>query len=211
MIDFIRAVGVLGVMAVVFAESGLLIGFFLPGDSLLFTTGLLAQQGVLGGISVHWLALLLFAAAVLGDNVGYTFGRRVGRRLFKRPDSLLFSHENLTRAEAFYQRYGAKTIMLARFIPVVRTFAPILAGVGKMPYGVFVLFNVAGALLWAVGLTYAGYYAGGWFQSRGIGIDRYLLPIVLLIVALSIAPPLWHLLKDPSRRRQLIRALLKRR
>ncbi|RWZ79695.1 MAG: DedA family protein [Candidatus Chaera renei] len=198
-------------MAVVFAESGLLIGFFLPGDSLLFTTGLLAQQGVLGGISVHWLALLLFAAAVLGDNVGYTFGRRVGRRLFKRPDSLLFSHENLTRAEAFYQRYGAKTIMLARFIPVVRTFAPILAGVGKMPYGVFVLFNVAGALLWAVGLTYAGYYAGGWFQSRGIGIDRYLLPIVLLIVALSIAPPLWHLLKDPSRRRQLIRALLKRR
>lgn len=211
MIDFIRAVGVLGVMVVVFAESGLLIGFFLPGDSLLFTTGLLAQQGVLGGISVHWLALLLFAAAVLGDNVGYTFGRRVGRRLFKRPDSLLFSHENLTRAEAFYQRYGAKTIMLARFIPVVRTFAPILAGVGKMPYGVFVLFNVAGALLWAVGLTYAGYYAGGWFQSRGIGIDRYLLPIVLLIVALSIAPPLWHLLKDPSRRRQLIRALLKRR
>ncbi len=195
LVDFIRAVGILGVVAIVFAESGLLIGFFLPGDSLLFTAGLLAQQGVLG-ISVYWLALLLFAAAVLGDNVGYAFGHRVGRKLFKRPDSLLFSHHNLMRAEEFYRRYGAKTIVLARFIPVVRTFAPIVAGISTMPYRTFLTFNLVGALLWAVGLTYAGYYAGSWFESRGISIDRYLLPIVLLIIATSVAPPVWHLIKN---------------
>lgn len=206
--EFIRLVGVLGVALVVFAESGLLIGFFLPGDSLLFTAGFLAQSDVLH-VNVHVLAGVLFIAAAFGDSVGYAFGRRVGRRLFHRKESLLFHKDNLQRAEEFYEKHGAKTIVLARFIPIVRTFAPIVAGISKMDYTTFLIFNLSGAFIWAVGLTYLGYFTGSWFESKGIDIDHYLLPIIAVIVLLSVLPPIIHILRD-RKQRALLRSALKR-
>ncbi len=174
-----------GLLLIIFAESGLLIGFFLPGDSLLFTAGLLASQGKFG---LHYpvLAVGCFVAAVLGDQVGYLFGRRAGPALFRRPDSRIFKQEYVHRTKAFFEHHGPKTIVLARFVPIVRTFAPILAGVGDMPYRVFVRYNVVGGLLWGAGVTSAGYILGETVPS----IDRYLLPIIGLIVLASILPPL---------------------
>lgn len=208
-VEFLRTagalVGLLVVAAILFAESGLLIGFFLPGDSLLFTVGFLAHQGVFGDVSVHLIVLLFFVAAAAGDSTGYAFGNRVGRKLFNREKSLLFQPENLHKAEAFYEKYGSKTIVLARFIPIIRTFAPIIAGVGKMHYRTFLAFNLVGAALWAAGITYVGYYAGAWFESMGINIDHYLLPIVAIIVLLSITPPALHILKDPKNRKAIFK------
>lgn len=204
----ITAVGVVGVIGIIFAESGLLIGFFLPGDSLLFTAGFLTQQGLLY-INIHLFALLLFLAAAAGDSVGYAFGHRVGRRIFKREESLLFHPENLIKAEQFYEKHGPLTIVLARFMPVIRTFAPIIAGVGRMKYSTFLTYNLVGAALWAAGLTYTGYYVGAWFESMGIEIDHYLLPIIGVILLLSIAPPLYHILKDKKQRNSLIHAVKK--
>ena len=151
------------VALIVFAESGLLIGFFLPGDSLLFITGFLASKP--SGLPhlnapLPVVVLALWAAAVVGDQVGYLFGRRVGPALFQRPDSRLFRQEHVTKAHSFFERYGAKTIVLARFVPIVRTFAPIVAGVSQMRYRTFVGFNVIGGLLWAGGVTIAGYFLG---------------------------------------------------
>jgi membrane-associated protein len=152
LIDFIKFVGIFGILAVVFAESGLLIGFFLPGDSLLFTTGFLIHTGFLP-VNIHIAVLLIFIAAVLGDTVGYIFGRKTGKHLFKRKDARLFKQENVRRAQAFYDKHGSKTIIIARFIPIVRTFAPIVAGVGKMEYRKFITFNIIGGFLWAAGVT----------------------------------------------------------
>ncbi|HYG83563.1 MAG TPA: VTT domain-containing protein [Verrucomicrobiae bacterium] len=205
LVQFITVFGVLGVAAIVFAESGLLIGFFLPGDSLLFTAGFLAHEGVLN-INIHALVAILFVAAALGDSVGYTFGKRVGPKIFRRPDSLLFKKENVEKAAEFYEKHGPKTIVIARFIPVVRTFAPIVAGISKMNYKQFLLFNLVGALLWAVGLTYLGYYAGAWFESQGLEVDHYLLPIIALIILISVLPPIIHILKDASRRKAIVQA-----
>src|SRR3954447_27073387 len=174
--DLIIAVGYLGVLAIVFAESGLLIGFFLPGDSLLFTAGFLASS--LGIFNIWALAIGCFLAAVLGDSVGYAFGHRIGRPLFNKEDSLFFHRDHLLRAQAFYEKHGGKTIILARFLPVVRTFAPIVAGVGAMPYPRFLAFNVIGGALWALGLTTAGYFFGSLIPDP----DRYLLPIIVLII-----------------------------
>ncbi|HET8690076.1 MAG TPA: VTT domain-containing protein [Candidatus Saccharimonadales bacterium] len=195
---FIGLIGVAGVAAIIFAESGLLIGFFFPGDSLLFTAGFLVHSGSFH-FNIHGLALIVFAAAALGDNVGYAFGNKVGHRLFRRPDSLIFHKDNLKRAEAFYEEYGAKTILLARFVPVVRTFAPIVAGIGKMRYRTFLSFNLIGAFVWAIGLTYLGFFAGHWIDKLGINIEL----VLILIVFLSILPPIIHVLKDPAGRRQL--------
>ncbi len=199
LIDFIKYVGVIGVALVIFAESGLLIGFFLPGDSLLFTAGFLTFTGYLP-INIHLLVAILFIAAALGDSVGYTFGRRVGHRVFNRQNSLLFKQENVQKAQAFYEKHGGKTIIIARFIPIVRTFAPVVAGVAKMHYKTFLSFNLIGAFLWAAGVTYLGYFAGSWFESVGIEIDTVILPIVLVIILLSILPPLFHIFKDKKQR-----------
>lgn len=185
----IRTVGLVGVWAIVFAESGLLVGFFLPGDSLLFTAGFLASQGFM---DIAWLCAGCFLAAVAGDSVGYAFGSRVGRRLFQREDSLLFHKDHLRRAEAFYQKHGRKTIILARFIPVVRTFAPIVAGMGRMEYRTFLTFNVVGGAIWGIGLPLAGYQLGSMIPD----VDRYLLPLVALIILASVAPPAWHVFKE---------------
>jgi membrane-associated protein len=181
--------GTIGLFAIVFAESGLLFGFFLPGDSLLFTAGLLSSQDKLPVLPV--LLVGCFIAAVAGDQVGYAFGRRVGPSLFRRPDSRIFKHEYVERAQAFFDEHGARTIILARFVPIVRTFAPILAGVGRMHYRTFVTFNVVGGCLWAIGVTSAGYVLGETVPS----VDRYLLPIIGLIVFVSLLPVLNELRK----------------
>ena len=175
------AFGTIGLFVIVFAESGLLVGFFLPGDSLLFTAGLFAAQGTL---SLPLILAGCFVAAVAGDQVGYAFGKKVGPALFRRPDSRFFKQEYVDKAQHFFQRHGAKTIILARFVPIVRTFAPIVAGVGTMPYRTFVTFNVIGGLLWAVGVILLGYTLGALIPD----IDAFLLPIIALIVALSFIP-----------------------
>jgi membrane-associated protein len=190
---------VLVVAAIIFAESGLLIGFFLPGDSVLFTSGFLIYAGTLR-FDIHLFVLLMFFAAVLGDGVGYLFGKRVGRKLFSRPNSRLFRQENIQKAEAFYEKHGGITVVLARFIPVVRTFVPVIAGVAKMSYRTFLTYNVIGALLWAVGITYAGFYIGRALHAIGIEVDTILLPIVTLIVLASVLPPAYHILKDKKQR-----------
>ncbi|OHA10194.1 MAG: hypothetical protein A3A44_01190 [Candidatus Sungbacteria bacterium RIFCSPLOWO2_01_FULL_60_25] len=192
----ILAAGYLGLFAVVFAESGLLIGFFLPGDSLLFTAGFLASQGY---FDIGILVFGCFAAAVLGDSVGYAFGRRVGPAIFRREESLLFNPRNLVHARTFYEQHGGKAIILARFLPVIRTFAPILAGVGQMRYRSFLAYNVVGALLWAAGMPLAGFALGNIIPNA----DRYLIPVVALIVVLSAAPSFIHILRDPGRRRAI--------
>jgi membrane-associated protein len=190
---------VLVLMAIIFAESGLLIGFFLPGDSILFTAGFLVQTGILK-FDIHLLVVLVFLAAVLGDGVGYLFGRKLGRKLFQRPNSILFRQENIQKAEEFYEKHGSITIVIARFIPIVRTFAPIVAGVGQMKYLTFLTFNVIGALLWAVGITYAGFYVGAALEKIGIEVDTILLPIIAVIILISVLPPAIHILKDGKRR-----------
>ena len=187
----IDAVGFIGIIAVVFAESGLLFGFFLPGDSLLFTAGLLVAQHKLD-VPFPLLASGCFIAAVAGDQVGYAFGRRVGPALFRRPDSRFFKQEYVERSQAFFQEHGVKTIVLARFIPVVRTFAPIVAGVGRMEYRTFVIYNVVGGLLWGVGVTTLGYTLGRAFPE----LERYLLPIIVVIVGLSVLPVALEWLKN---------------
>ncbi len=197
LVALIKTIGYIGVFAIVYAESGLFIGFFLPGDSLLFTAGFLASQNIL---SLPVLVVGCFVAAVLGDSTGYAFGRRVGRRLFQKEDSLFFHKKNVLRAQSFYEKYGAKTIVLARFVPIVRTFAPIVAGIGEMRYRTFVIFNVFGGLLWAVGVTLAGYFLGNLIPD----VDKYLLPIIFLIVVVSVLPGVVHILRDPEMRSDLL-------
>ncbi|MCX6804455.1 MAG: VTT domain-containing protein [Patescibacteria group bacterium] len=198
--SLLRTVGYAGIFAIVFAESGLLVGFFLPGDSLLFTAGFLASQGF---FDIFILCIITFVAAVVGDNVGYLFGRRAGPKVFKKEDSLVFSKSNIDKSTAFYEKHGGKTIVLARFIPVVRTFAPVIAGVGKMDYKKFLLFNVLGGLIWAVGVTALGYFLGNIIPD----VDKYLLPIAALIILVSIAPALWHLLKDQEKRAEYLKRI----
>ncbi len=200
--EVIITIGYLGVFAIVFAESGLFFGFFLPGDSLLFTAGFLASQDV---FNLLVLALGCFLAAVAGDSVGYAFGHRVGRPLFNREDSLFFHRKHLLRAQAFYEKHGGKAIVLARFLPVVRTFAPIVAGVAAMSYPRFLFFNVTGGALWAIGLTTAGYFLGSQIPDP----DCYLLPIVGLIIVISVLPTALHVLRDHEQRASIAFAVRK--
>lgn len=179
--QLIETFGTLGLFAIVFAESGLLVGFFLPGDSLLFTAGLLASQGHL---SLPVILVGCFVAAVAGDQVGYAFGARVGPALFRRPDSRIFHQKHVTRAQDFFETHGPKAIVLARFVPIARTFTPILAGVGEMSYSTFVKFNLLGGFAWAVGVTLLGFILGETVPS----IDRYLLPAIAVIILLSLMP-----------------------
>ncbi|MDB5165784.1 MAG: conserved rane protein of unknown function [Candidatus Saccharibacteria bacterium] len=202
LMDFIKWGGVLAVALVVFAESGLLIGFFLPGDSLLFTAGFLTYKGFLP-IDINLLVAILFIAAVAGDSVGYVFGRRLGPSLFKKPDARLFKQGYVLKAQAFYEKHGGKTIILARFMPIIRTFAPIVAGTAQMSYIRFLMFNIIGALIWAAGVTYLGYWLGSVFERMGIEIDQILLPLIAVVVLLSILPPVIHLLRDKKQRQAL--------
>lgn len=202
LLEFIKMASILGVALVVFAESGLLVGFFLPGDSLLFATGFLIHAGFLN-INIHLAVLIIFAAAVLGDTVGYTFGRKLGPTLFRKKDARLFKQKYIQQAQDFYEKHGGKTIIIARFVPIVRTFAPIVAGAGKMEYKRFLMFNLIGGFLWAAGVTYAGYLLGGVFESAGIEIDHVLLPLIAIIILISVLPPAIHILKEKKNREAL--------
>lgn len=188
-----NVVGVGMVSGIIFAESGLLFGFFLPGDSLLLTAGILASQGL---INIFFLLILTFVSAVAGDNVGYSTGKRFGKRLFNKKESKFFKPEHLVSAHEFYQKHGGKTIILARFIPFIRTFAPIVAGMGNMRYKTFFVYNLIGGFLWAVGVTCLGYFMGRLIPD----IDRYLLLVIGVIIFVSVAPTVWHVLKEPSGR-----------
>ncbi len=197
----IQSGGLLIIGLIVFAESGLLVGFFLPGDTLLLSAGIFAAQGKLALVP---LIVTIVVAAIVGDNVGYSIGRRTGPRIFRKKDGLFFRHEHIARAEKFYEDHGGKTIILARFVPVVRTFAPIVAGVGKMPRERFMFFNVIGGLLWGVGVTLLGY----WFGSKIPDIDKYIQPTILAVTILTFGPALWHLFKEKETR-QLFAAKIK--
>ena len=175
------AIGYAGLAAIVFAESGLFFGFFLPGDSVLFSAGLLASHGTFNIIT---LVVLISAAAVLGDSAGYWFGSLVGQKLFSRNDSLLFHKRHLEETHRFYEKYGASAVILARFVPIVRTFAPILAGVGRMRYSLFLRYNVIGGCLWGAGVTLLGYFLGQTFPA----VDQYLTLVIALIILVSFLP-----------------------
>lgn len=203
LIPLIKAIGYLGIFGIVFAESGLFIGFFLPGDSLIFTAGFLASQGFL---NIWNLVILIFIGAVIGDSFGYAFGKKVGPMIFKKEDSFLFHKDNLNKAKVFYEKYGGKAIILARFMPGIRTFAPILAGVGKMRYADFLAFNIIGGALWGIGLPLLGYYLGNVVPN----IDKYIVLIVLLIIFISVSPMIWHVLKDKSTRERILNIIYKK-
>lgn len=185
----IKAVGLLGIFGVIFAETGLFFGFFFPGDSLLFTAGFLASQNLLDINILVWGA---FVCAVLGDSVGYWFGKKVGPKIFTKDDSFFFHKKHIERAQKFYDKYGNKTIFLARFVPIVRTFAPIVAGVGNMKYKNFVIYNIVGGFVWSFGIVYIGYFLGQAIPS----VDKYILPIIFLIIIVSVIPIIFEIIKS---------------
>lgn len=183
-----------GLILIVFAETGLAVGFFMPGDSLLVVAGLFAAAGKL---NLAILLSTLFVAAVVGDAVGYLTGARLGPRLFKRKKSLLFRPSHLQKAHAFYEKYGGKTIIIARFVPIVRTFAPIVAGAAEMPYRRFAIFNVVGGFLWVTSMTLAGYFLGSLLKSRfGVNLEDNIELVVIVVVLLSLMPAVIEYLKS---------------
>jgi membrane-associated protein len=196
----IQTIGYFGVFTLVFLESGMLIGFFFPGDSLLFTAGFLASQGL---FDITLLIAGCFIFAVLGDTIGYIIGLKYGRKLFQRENSFFFRTDHLKKAEAFYEKHGGKTIILARFMPVIRAFAPVVAGIGSMKYSTFLFYNIFGGFLWAFGLTLAGYFLGSLIPD----VDKYLLPIIGLIVLASISPAIYHTIKDENSRNKILSLL----
>ena len=191
--DLVRWGGYAVLVTIVFVETGLLVGFFLPGDSLLITAGLVAATGAL---NIWWLNLLLAVAAVVGDSVGYAIGWRAGPRLFSRPKSLLFNPRHIERTRAFYARHGAKTIVIARFVPIVRTFAPVVAGVGQMEYRRFLFYNVAGGVGWVTSMTWAGYLLGQTVPN----ISDHIHIVVIIVILLSLVPIVVELVRERRRR-----------
>jgi len=180
--ELIRLVGFYGIVAVVFAETGLLIGFFLPGDSLLITAGLFAARG---DFDFATLILSLIPAAIIGNATGYYIGHRTGQALYQRPDSLLFRREHLKMTHDYYLQHGGKTIVIAQFIPILRTFAPVVAGVAEMGYRQFATYNVVGAILWVGSMTTAGYLLGNLVPN----IEQRIHYVVAVVIAISLIPP----------------------
>ncbi len=204
--QFIQAVGLLGVFSIIFAESGLLIGFFLPGDSLLFTAGVLASFGTFD----FWVLMIgCIVAAIAGDSVGYTFGRRIGPRIFKREDSILFHKDHILRAQNFYAKHGGKAIVFARFMPAIRTFAPIVAGVGKMHYPTFLFYNIFGGIFWVTSLTTLGYFFGNAIPRDKI--DLFIMPVLALIILASVVPGIVHVWREnPEGVKRQLRSVMAR-
>lgn len=198
LLRIITDLGPLAVIIVIFAESGLMAGFFLPGDSLLFVAGTLVHQHIFH-INIFVFAALLFVAAVAGNSTGYYIGQKVGRRLFRRPDSRFFRQEYLHQAEKFYEANGSKAIIMAMFVPIVRAFSPVVAGISHMPYRTFVIFNLVGALLWTCGFTFLGFFAGSIIEKLGINIEV----AALIIIFLSLLPGIAHILKEPENRAKI--------
>jgi len=196
----IQSGGLILIGLIVFAESGMLVGFFLPGDTLLFSAGFFAATGRLPLIT---LILVVIIAAIVGDNVGFTIGEHTGHRIFKKKDSLFFRKEYLEQAEKFYEKHGSKTVLLARFVPIVRTFAPVVAGASKMPRKRFVLFDTIGAILWGITIIMLGY----WLGAKIPNIDQYIFPVLLLATLFTFGPTVWHILSDKEIRNRLISSL----
>ena len=203
LIHAITGLGIAAILLVVYAESGLLIGFVLPGDSLLFTAGYMVNQEILRlfgqPLNIHLFVAAIALMAILGDSTGYAFGHKVGRKLFLKPNSRFFKKKYLEQAEQFYQKHGSLTIVLARFVPIVRTFAPIVAGASKMHYNTFLLFNIVGGILWAAIFTYLGYFAGEILTRAGVNIEV----AAIIIILISVAPMAIHALKQKSTRDKL--------
>lgn len=200
--SLIRTAGYFGILSIVFLESGMMIGFFFPGDSLLFTAGFLASQGI---IDIKVLIIGSFFAAVAGDSIGYYIGQRFGRRLFQKEKSIWFDKKHLVRAQNFYDKHGGKTIILARFVPVIRAFAPVVAGVGLMRYKKFAAYNLIGGVLWAIAIPLLGFYMGNFIPD----VDKYLLPIIGLIVIASVLPAVHHVITDAEIRAAIARKFRK--
>jgi membrane-associated protein len=188
--------GLLLIALIIFAESGMMVGFFFPGDTLLLSAGVLAATGKL---SLFITIPVIAAAAIIGDNCGYHIGKRFGRRLFSKPDSLIFRHDYIMRAERFYEKYGSKTMLVAHFIPVVRTFAPVTAGAGNMPAAKFMFFDAIGDIAWAITIILLGFFVG----SRIPNLSHYVDPVLVAIVVISLAPTIYHTLKDEKIRTAL--------
>jgi membrane-associated protein len=183
--------GLLFIAAIIFAESGMMVGFFFPGDTLLLSAGVLAAGHKL---PLLWAIIVIAAAAIAGDNTGYQIGKSLGHRLFTKKDGLVFRKEYIERAELFYEKHGSKTMLLAHFIPVVRSFAPVTAGAAKMPRKLFILYDAIGDIAWATLLTLFGYFVG----SKVPGIDKYIEPLLVVIIIIFVAPTLFHILRDPK-------------
>ncbi|MBP7767419.1 VTT domain-containing protein [Candidatus Saccharibacteria bacterium] len=194
--QLIQSGGILIIALIVFAESGLLIGFFLPGDSLLFAAGLYASQG---NFSLFWLIIAIISAAVIGDNVGYNIGKKAGPRIFRKKDGIIFRKEYLQKAEEFYELHGCKTIIIARFTPIVRTFAPVVAGASNMDRQKFMAYNVIGGVLWGAGIPVLGYLIGNKLPH----LDKYIEMVVVSVVVLSIVISAVHVLKDKETRTKI--------
>ena len=196
----IRVGGTGMIAAIVFAETGLMVGFFLPGDSLLVTAGILTRaRPELLGVNIWVLLAAITACAIIGDQVGYLTGRKIGHSLFKREDSFLFRKSHVRRAHDFYEKYGAKTIVIARFVPIVRTFAPIVAGVAEMSYPRFVSYNIVGGILWVWSMILGGYALAQTTEALGFDIRKHLHTVILAVVFLSILPAVYEFWKEKRR------------
>jgi membrane-associated protein len=192
--ELIRVGGLVGLVAVVFAETGLMVGFFLPGDSLLVTAGLFAAKG---DLNIVWLNLALMAAAIVGDATGYWIGRGAGQSLYSRPNSFFFRKQHLVRTHEFYEKHGGKTIVIARFVPVIRTFAPVVAGAAEMGYRQFAIYNIAGGIGWVASMTLTGYFLG-----RAVpDIDKHIHIVVAVVIFLSLLPGIVSILREKTKGR----------
>ncbi len=197
-VELVRAGGLLMLFLIIFAESGMMVGFFFPGDTLLFSAGILAASGVLP----IWLTIVVIAAAaIIGDNTGYHIGKHLGPKLFKKEDGLIFRKDLIMKAERFYEKYGTKTMLVAHFVPVIRSFAPVTAGAGRMDYRQFIVYDAIGDIAWAASITLLGYYVG----SRIPAVEHYIEPVLIGIILVTLIPTLYHTLKDPKIRAKLLR------
>lgn len=186
----VQSGGLLLIGLIIFAESGMMVGFIFPGDTLLFSAGILAATGKL---NIALVLLIIAAAAILGDNIGYLIGKHLGHRLFKK-DGIVFRHEYIMRAEKFYEKHGSKTMLMAHFVPVVRTFVPVTAGAAHMDHKKYILFDAIGDISWTLLVTLAGYFLG----SRIPGVEHYIEPVLIGVVLVVLAPTLWHIARDPK-------------
>lgn len=196
--NLIKTGGLFMLAAIIFAESGMMVGFFFPGDTLLFSAGILAATGHL---PIVWTVVVIAVAAIVGDNTGYHIGKHLGPRLFKKEDGLIFRKDLILKAEKFYEKYGTKTMLIAHFVPVIRSFAPVTAGAGKMDYRQFVIYDAIGDITWAASITLLGYFVG----SRIPGIEKLIEPILIGIIVITLVPTIYHALKDPKIRAKLLR------
>ena len=204
--DLIFSLGLPGIAIVVFIESGFPVGFFLPGDTMLFAAGILAASG---HFSLALAIAVIFVANFLGVTIGYWTGKEYGKRYIREESKFLFKKEYVEKAEDFYKRHGGKAIILGRFIPAVRAFIPAIAGIAKMPYRELMIYNAIGAALWSISVPALGYFAGDWLKAHGIDVEMLILPIILAIIAISLLGPVVHALQNPKTRKAMFASIKK--